>query len=487
MYGSSAIHWGTGVALLALTLIGCTDSKTNGSAAAEDGGSLVFMTDLGMPVETNEQVEEVSIYEVEYVPSAKVIEEARHLEIVLEEQADPLQYIFDASAAEVAELEIGDTLFLANKTVIRVTSLNEQDGRLTVGAEPGSLTDVIENGQIEFTQNIDLAAEMGTLTAESENPLMALRQALTIDYEAEAHGIKWTFKLTPNSPSQGVAAFEVGAEKKTGEGKFNLVIQGTITSQFSGSTQLEFMGQELVEMRTAFPRIAIRGRAAFVGLPGAPSFKSQFPRSIPIYLPGAYPLAAVLELGAGFEVKAILPAGASARAGLGFDVELGVEMNLRPNQEPEYIIHKVGRFDFSGEPGGASGSIAAGMEVKFDTPTIGLKLLGIELAKMTFGPGVGATYTSGPACQFIPVFMQGKAEIKPRILGFEVPLFEKKWCDGRQYFRPDSLCEQNFLRNHEEYDADIPAGKTAPDCSGGDVCWVPHQEWNDCGGSQMAP
>ena len=59
--------------------------------------------------------------------------------------------------------------------------------------------------------------------------------------------------------------------------------------------------------------------------------------------------------------------------------------------------------------------------------------------------------------------MQGKAEIKPRILGFEVPIFEKKWKDGRQYFRPDSLCEQT-PRNHAEYDA-IPAGKTAPDCS----------------------
>jgi len=107
-----------------------------------------------------------NVFKVTYKPSTVVVDAAIVKNAFRGVEQKGQIWKFDGSAAQIAHIAPGSVVLFSNLALLKVNSVQSQDGLTVIGATPAALTDAIEDGHIHVSQAVDF----GTLTAQLDGP-----------------------------------------------------------------------------------------------------------------------------------------------------------------------------------------------------------------------------------------------------------------------------------------------------------------------------
>lgn len=180
---------------------------------------------------------------------ARIIEADLRDEALISADDEMGEYVFDSSALVAAGVDIqsGDTLLIADQSLIRVASVSESTGQLLVTGNPASLPDLVDDGFLQW----DLGLGSETLPA----PVLIIGDEVvhskggaglgdSIDYSTEVDGFSISVRVTPRSDA-GQLEVQIQIERSAGGGTvdFRAVATGTIRL-FRHSLDLEIQSSE---------------------------------------------------------------------------------------------------------------------------------------------------------------------------------------------------------------------------------------------------
>jgi len=165
---------------------------------------------------------------------ARVIDADLRDEALISADDEAGEYVFDSGVLSAVGIDIqsGNTLLIADQSLIAVATSSESAGELLVTGTPASLPDLVEDGFLQW----DLGLGSETLPA----PVLIIGDQVvyskqgsglgdSIDYSTEVDGFSITVRVTPNSGA-GQLEVQIQIDRSAGGGTvdFRAVATGTI-------------------------------------------------------------------------------------------------------------------------------------------------------------------------------------------------------------------------------------------------------------------
>ena len=144
---------------------GATPSSPENQALGLVGNALpVGSVFVAPPVDvTNEPG---NVFKVSYKPSTVVVDAGTVKNAFRGVEQKGRIWKFDGSATQIARITPGSVVLFSNLALLKVGSVQSQDGLTVIGASPAALTDAIQDGHIRVSHAVDF----GTLTAQVNSP-----------------------------------------------------------------------------------------------------------------------------------------------------------------------------------------------------------------------------------------------------------------------------------------------------------------------------
>lgn len=295
------------------------------------------------------------------------------------------EYVFDSDALAAAGVDIrnGDTLLIADRYLIRVGSVSDSAGELTVMGAPASLPDLVDEGFLRWDLGLGseiLPAPVLMIGDKAVHPKGGAGSGDSIDYSTEVDGFSISVRVTPNSGA-GQLEVQIQVDRSAGGGTvdFRAVATGTIRL-FRHALDLEIQGAETQSWafgaRNLEFDLEVEAAGANAGtvstalvLPGP--FQLRFP--IPTSLPLGLNLAVSFNLLAELELPPLVSASTQFNATFRYAGSAGFQRTGTAGFTTEG--NNAGTTLEVSEPNTAATSGPVGFTLAFSAPRIALNAL----------------------------------------------------------------------------------------------------------------
>jgi hypothetical protein len=169
-----------------------------------------------------------TVFHVTYTPNTVRIDLPTVQKSLVSVSDDGRVLVFDSDDPRLRQLREGSVLFLEHLGVRRVDAVNIQDSQVAVLTEAAALTDLVQDGTIQFAVPVDfseLASRNAVTTSHKQEPparvhdwfsSAAYASAPEIKYSAKLKGETdgWEFEVEGEPEGDGIALSLTAAKKK---------------------------------------------------------------------------------------------------------------------------------------------------------------------------------------------------------------------------------------------------------------------------------
>ena len=453
-HGMIRLRW-TPPLLLALAACGGEEGGANGTDG--NGSGVVpnpqppeILTETS-PLISPDRLE--TTFEVDFKPGIQRLRMEDRSALLLVDEATGT-YTFDTVLAAQAGLqfETGQPLLVDGLAVRRITGVSESGEETIVRTDPGTLEDVIQDGEIGYEYDVEFTPEI------FENAIISTQQAKLNkngDLElgpvnTEAQGLvppeDVTFTVNQSTGEvelkfkKGDIEYEMGfiLNQSTARARLNIIkkVGGESKARFSFIGEMTAPKNRLRatyadgELGTVNYRSdGLKGTLEFqVATAGSKGTDVEFPIPVPtfkypILIGGVIP--ATIEYGAGFAVKTNMPGRASAQLSNTF--EFDTTMGFDIVNKGVMTQSRLGALDLTnGMADLAAEFVSAGAGIQAKFPRVKLDIMGSSaVAEVYLVFELVGNISFGPVCQKVDLRLGGEATYSTSIFGV-IPIAKSK-------------------------------------------------------------
>lgn len=428
------------LAMAGLLVLSAAPAACGGGASDEEpSGDDADVAAAGLSEET---------FDVTMRDDAAIVDEAVMDEAFLGMSDDGRTLRFEPGNTAVEALEVGQAAIFAKEALGVITDIREEDGEVIVETDEATLDQVIQDGEIGWSYDInwsEIPAEAFTEPAEAAG-LQVYQQEASLKFSGTIKGFEVEFELKPGDDGK----LEIGIEAKRGE---NLAVSAE--GYVSGFTQETFINYEdSVAGEVSSKSIGLESEmelkwAAFtIGAQGITEIASL---SIPVELPIRFfigPIPVKISVKAVLQVVPELSVEGASSGGswkVKYRSDQGFEIDNTLHNPVGALIDSA--IDTSGDTVSAGfGPVGFGLGIEF--PRLEVALFESAVAFITIKTYSTSLWTPGTTLtNDIPPCQKGSTTITA-IAGYAVSFLgiaavesqEEIWKDFFEKFKDDRPC-----------------------------------------------